>query len=299
MFRIALLLLVALGLVADIDTTQAGKARGKARVKTVPKAVSASGRRKKAKTSLALTIAPSSRLKSPEVGLANLRLSLNKTSNGLRLPALSLKVRSTKELKHLQNGISPKQVKKFEKAVAALNAANPKLTLVFRGQEKLTKTIQSIAIQESSLKAGLASYRKEVTKVEGEAKAFIQKVGSERYPTPFDQRSAEHLQIVNGHEMLAIANQSKFAGKYFVSTTRDLSVAFGNFYLAPKVRFVYILQVPKTEAINVHGLVARQSKMRNLPKPNNQQEKEVAIPLQATSYVRAVYDIKLDKMTIL
>ncbi len=234
----------------------------------------------------------------PKAQLAKLRTSLKVEGKGLRMPALSVKAKKASELRFLSNGITPKQVRKFEKAVASLQRRAPDQVIVFRGQEKLTTKMSAKIMQGSSLGKGLKAYATETAKAKAEADAFIARVGNEAYPTVFDKAAAKHLAGLSGQQIVVMKSQD-YSVPFFVSTTRDLSVAFGDFYQAPKVRYVYILSLPKQEYLNVHGLIAKEAKMRNLPKPNNQAEKEIAIPLTATQFVRAVYDIKLDTMTML
>jgi hypothetical protein len=219
------------------------------------------------------------------------------SKRGLRLPRLSLKPRKVKQLKYLRNEISEKQVATIQTEVDKLQAEFPNEVIVFRGQDTFSKKVQSQVIRE----LGPAKAAKEFTKAakaeKQKATETVERVNQKAYPTKLELRLASHLGKATGEELLAIKSQTQFSSRFLISTTRDLSIAFGDFYKAPQVRYVYILQVPKEHAINLHGLVAEKTKAMNLPKAGNQREKELAIPLQATEFVRAVYDIKTNKVT--
>ncbi len=200
-------------------------------------------------------------------------------------------------MKYLRSAISEKHVQKIQSVVEELQASSPNELIVFRGQEKLTKKVQSQAMQELPLKAAIRELKAATQAESKEAAETISSIADKPYPTKYEQGHAEHLGKATGLELLAIKSQNKFASRFLVSTTRDLSIAFGDFYMAPAVRYVYIMQVPRDHVVNLHGLVAERAKTMNLPKAGNQREKELAIPLQATEYVRAVFDTKTGKLT--
>lgn len=213
-----------------------------------------------------------------------------------RLPTLSMKARTAKQLSYSQSPITTKQVKAIEKVVKELQAKGGDQVILFRGQEQRTKKVESEVVRKHGSLGGARAYDK-AAKAEADAAAkTVAETRSKRFPSRYDETHSEHLSGMTGHELLAIKGQDQFASAYVVSATRNLSIAFGDFYKAPTVRYLYILQVPKSQVLNVHGLVAEKVKTMNLPAPKNQREKEVAIPLAATEFVRAVYDIQAGKM---
>jgi len=233
--------------------------------------------------------------------LANVRAQTAKRNQkrGLRVPPLRMRASGTKKRKYLRIPISEKQVGKIRSTVEALQAASPDEVIVFRGQEQATEKMQATAVRERGLAKAVKEYRKAARAKSVEAAEIIEKVAKERYPKQYHVARAAHLSKVSGTEILAIESQSTTDSRFFISTTRDLSVAFGNFYKAPNIRYIYILSVPKQQTLNVYGLVAERERSLNLPQSSNQREKELAIPLQATEFVRAVYDIKTDTLTLL
>lgn len=213
-----------------------------------------------------------------------------------RLPTLSMKAKAAKELAYSQAPITAKQVKAIAKVVKELQAQGGDQVILFRGQEQQTKKVESEVVRKNGSLAGARAYDKAAKTELDAATKTVAETRSKRFPSRYEEGLAKHLSTMTGHELLAIKGQHQFASPYVVSATRDLSIAFGDFYKAPKVRYLYILQVPKSQLLNVHGLVAEKVKTMNLPAPKNQREKEVAIPLGATEFVRAVYDIQAGKM---
>ncbi len=230
--------------------------------------------------------------------LATLRLqtATRNHKRGLRIPPLKLQARSLKKLKYLRAEITKQQVKKIQKVVDALKGSSPDSIILFRGQEKRTKEVNAEVLRNTTIKKAIKSYKLATQKEAKDAAEFVQKIAQTPYPSAYHTKLASHFSKASGPELLAIKSQMQFASPYLVAATRSLNVAFGDFYMAPKIRFVYILQVPKEHIINLHGLVSEKSKTLNTSAPDHQREKEIAIPIRATEYVRAVYDIKLDKI---
>ncbi len=211
------------------------------------------------------------------------------------MPKLVVKTKTLEESRYLTRPVSEKTATSIRGKVASLKAREPKAVIVFRGQSKLTKTLQAKVRQELPVADAIAAFEK-ATKTEAKAaRDYAAKVAKQKDPKVFDQRRVAFNAKLTGAELLALKHQEQLSGKYFVSTTRDLAIACGDFHLAGKMRYVYVLALPKKTGLNLYSLNRLKSDILRVLPPPNQREKEVAIPVEATSYVRAVYDLENER----
>jgi len=293
MLRLLLAALLALSVHAtDVAASPRGKQATKQRV-AKPKAAKPKVGLRPAARSAAKT-----RLFSKGGKVASLHETLaaqNRAGKRLRLPPLSMKPATAKELKYLLKPIPAVQVDAIKKVVTKLKADSPTDVIVFRGQAELTKTVSARAMRGSSTKTALADYQKAAEGEHLEVKRYVDNVDRNPHAPTSEKTRADHMRTLTPPEALALRHQRGFGGEYFVSTTRNLAAAYGEFHMAPQIRYIYVMQVPKGQAINIYGLVREKTKALNLPAQANQQEKELAIPLDATPYVRAIYDTATGK----
>ncbi|MDD5656539.1 MAG: hypothetical protein PHF00_04710, partial [Elusimicrobia bacterium] len=90
-------------------------------------------------------------------------------------------------------------------------------------------------------------------------------------------------------EIVMMDDTSGDAEKHFVSTSDNLEVAMGDFAMSGPIRYIYILLVPRHTAIPRWML-----RGHFYPNPNfiGVDEREYAIPHEATPYIQAIYDMK-------
>jgi hypothetical protein len=199
----------------------------------------------------------------------------------------------------------------IERIVETLHPAEGEIVL-FRGQKKVTPTVSlmpadetewSAAIDRSLAGAKQGMERKIEDAVRHDAIASLtggraHELWKEHY------RSAEPL------DQLITAHKESYGIPLFVSSTRNLEIAAGDYNMRTtknENRYIYVLVAPEDACINVHAsdyLRVKRFVEEGVVDPARvstpgffrDREAEIAVWLDATPYVAAIYDAQNEEL---
>jgi hypothetical protein len=171
--------------------------------------------------------------------------------------------------------------------------------ILFRGQKLLTETVLANKARESGHEAAVEALESRKHYFRNWIENLIKKNERELSSRDADSNGwkyREHereellqrltyLKNITPEDKIILEHAKSAGGTYFVSATRALSVAAGNFQGGDGVRYIYILSVPLAKTINVQEVIKR-TKASSFGR-----EQEIAIPIDATQYILGVYDL--------
>jgi hypothetical protein len=177
-------------------------------------------------------------------------------------------------------------------------ATSSEALILFRGQQQMNDRIMAIKARQIGLPTAEKDLNDEIDRFETKRQLQIEKMESEiaardssrlgwldvQMREEFLNRLS-YVKRTSGKDRVILNHIKSVGGTFFVSATRSLAVAAGNFQGGEGIRFVYVFQVPKGKAVNVFG-VGQRTNSSNLGK-----EAEVSVLLDATEYVLGVYDL--------
>ncbi len=229
-----------------------------------------------------------------------------------QIPRLSMKRITAESSEYLTHEMSQETVSKVQKFVNSINTKSDEI-IAFRGQTKLTQSIQSsnmrefglskskelIEIDKKNLKQRFdqqyLNWENKRLKMGGRNGRYYYRFANDWNPDK-TASTLSYFMKMDPIDLLAISHQSSLGSKHLISTTRDLSVAFGNFYMAPSnIRYVYILKFPKKVGINTYGASKYQTKSLGAMDASGLAEKEISIAHDATEYIQGVFDLETSK----
>lgn len=159
------------------------------------------------------------------------------------------------------------QYKKIARFASELDLNPDTHVLLFRGQNLYTERV----LAKKARKEGLSHSKQYLATLLAALEA------------------GERVQDLTPLDIIVGDHKTGMFEQLFVSTSEDLEVAMGDFALATTMNYVYILAVPKSVAIP-------RWRVRHKVDPNPRSigllEREYAVAHEATSYVKAIFNMK-------
>ena len=202
--------------------------------------------------------------------------------------------------------LTPQGARSIRGFVSALRTGADQVVLL-RGQKRLHPRVSRLPADRTAWPGKVAdavrvaqSYRSRKLADMAHHDTFARAVGCTRA----HEQHKRYFREAGPLDLLVERHQTSSGSPLFVSATRSLSVAAGDYNMRTsdnRNRYIYVLLAPRKRCVNIHGLDKLKGEMfmsaAGMKKHGNVRikEREIAVWLDATDCVSGVYDAVQDK----